>query len=119
MFLVIKFSSAKENVLQVSVLSVVRDLGLFGLYKGAKACFLRDIPFSAIYFPVYAHSKLLTADSDVWLFFFGVIFLTCDMGSYTELKEPKYAIGQPWLKLYLTVCCRTPLCTKFRSSSFD
>uniref|UniRef100_A0A7M4F6B0 Solute carrier family 25 member 12 n=1 Tax=Crocodylus porosus TaxID=8502 RepID=A0A7M4F6B0_CROPO len=31
---------------------------------GAKACFLRDIPFSGIYFPVYAHSKLLLADEN-------------------------------------------------------
>lgn len=29
---------------------VVKELGFFGLYKGARACFLRDIPFSAIYF---------------------------------------------------------------------
>lgn len=28
-----------------------------GLYKGASACLLRDIPFSAIYFSVYAHIK--------------------------------------------------------------
>ncbi|XP_028366168.1 calcium-binding mitochondrial carrier protein Aralar1 isoform X2 [Phyllostomus discolor] len=49
---------------RVSALSVLRDLGIFGLYKGAKACFLRDIPFSAIYFPVYAHCKLLLADED-------------------------------------------------------
>uniref|UniRef100_A0A8C4SAV5 Solute carrier family 25 member 12 n=1 Tax=Erpetoichthys calabaricus TaxID=27687 RepID=A0A8C4SAV5_ERPCA len=47
---------------RVSALNVVRDLGFFGLYKGAKACFLRDIPFSAIYFPVYAHTKLLLTD---------------------------------------------------------
>ncbi|CAB1320536.1 unnamed protein product [Coregonus sp. 'balchen'] len=26
-------------------------------HTGAKACFLRDIPFSAIYFPCYAHVK--------------------------------------------------------------
>ncbi|KAK2886984.1 hypothetical protein Q8A67_015212 [Cirrhinus molitorella] len=45
---------------RVSALSVIRDLGFFGLYKGAKACFLRDIPFSAIYFPCYAHTKALT-----------------------------------------------------------
>ncbi|MEQ2254961.1 hypothetical protein ILYODFUR_008973, partial [Ilyodon furcidens] len=47
---------------RVSALSVVRDLGFFGLYKGAKACFLRDIPFSAIYFPAYAHIKTQLAD---------------------------------------------------------
>ncbi|NWH77035.1 CMC1 protein, partial [Piaya cayana] len=49
---------------RVSALSVLKDLGLLGLYKGAKACFLRDIPFSAIYFPVYAHSKLMLADEN-------------------------------------------------------
>uniref|UniRef100_A0A6Q2YGA6 EF-hand domain-containing protein n=1 Tax=Esox lucius TaxID=8010 RepID=A0A6Q2YGA6_ESOLU len=49
---------------RVGALTVVRDLGLFGLYKGAKACFLRDIPFSAIYFPVYAHTKAEFADAE-------------------------------------------------------
>ncbi|KAK7939562.1 hypothetical protein WMY93_002888 [Mugilogobius chulae] len=49
---------------RVSALSVVRELGFFGLYKGAKACFLRDIPFSAIYFPVYAHTKAKLADEN-------------------------------------------------------
>ncbi|XP_071388021.1 electrogenic aspartate/glutamate antiporter SLC25A12, mitochondrial-like isoform X4 [Centroberyx affinis] len=49
---------------RVSALNVVRELGFFGLYKGAKACFLRDIPFSAIYFPVYAHTKQKLADEE-------------------------------------------------------
>ncbi|XP_022193293.2 LOW QUALITY PROTEIN: calcium-binding mitochondrial carrier protein Aralar1 [Nilaparvata lugens] len=44
--------------------TVVKDLGLFGLYKGAKACLLRDIPFSAIYFPTYAHTKASMADEN-------------------------------------------------------
>ncbi|KAG0248921.1 mitochondrial aspartate-glutamate transporter agc1 [Mortierella polycephala] len=38
-------------------MKIVRTLGIVGLYKGASACLLRDIPFSAIYFPVYAHLK--------------------------------------------------------------
>uniref|UniRef100_A0A672T3A8 Solute carrier family 25 member 13 n=1 Tax=Sinocyclocheilus grahami TaxID=75366 RepID=A0A672T3A8_SINGR len=49
---------------RVSALSVIRDLGFFGLYKGAKACFLRDIPFSAIFFPCYAHTKAALTDED-------------------------------------------------------
>jgi solute carrier family 25 aspartate/glutamate transporter 12/13 len=36
---------------------IVRNLGLVGLYKGASACLLRDVPFSAIYFPSYNHLK--------------------------------------------------------------
>ncbi|XP_075685569.1 electrogenic aspartate/glutamate antiporter SLC25A12, mitochondrial isoform X2 [Rhinoderma darwinii] len=49
---------------RVSAVTVIRDLGFFGLYKGAKACFLRDIPFSAIYFPVYAHCKSQFIDEE-------------------------------------------------------
>lgn len=41
---------------------MLKDLGLRGLYKGCSACLLRDVPFSAIYFPAYAHMKKETAD---------------------------------------------------------
>lgn len=40
-----------------SAMWIVRNLGLLGLYKGASACLLRDVPFSAIYFPTYNHLK--------------------------------------------------------------
>lgn len=40
-----------------SAMWIVRNLGLVGLYKGASACLLRDVPFSAIYFPTYNHLK--------------------------------------------------------------
>ncbi|KAB7496155.1 Calcium-binding mitochondrial carrier protein Aralar1 [Armadillidium nasatum] len=49
---------------KISAVSVIKDLGFLGLYKGSRACFLRDIPFSAIYFPVYAHCKTLLADEN-------------------------------------------------------
>lgn len=40
-----------------SALAIAQELGFVGLYKGAAACLLRDIPFSAIYFPAYSASK--------------------------------------------------------------
>lgn len=36
---------------------IIKQLGLKGLYKGVSACLLRDVPFSAIYFPTYANLK--------------------------------------------------------------
>ncbi|CAN6673040.1 mitochondrial aspartate-glutamate transporter Agc1p [Trichomonascus vanleenenianus] len=52
-----ELSKSVENVPKRSALWIVRNLGLVGLYKGATACLLRDVPFSAIYFPAYAHLK--------------------------------------------------------------
>ncbi|CAI4226539.1 unnamed protein product [Auanema sp. JU1783] len=49
---------------KVGVFTVLKELGFVGLYKGARACFLRDVPFSAIYFPAYANAKLASADED-------------------------------------------------------
>jgi solute carrier family 25 aspartate/glutamate transporter 12/13 len=46
-----------EGVPRRSAMWIVRHLGLMGLYKGASACLLRDVPFSAIYFPTYNHLK--------------------------------------------------------------
>lgn len=43
---------------------VVKELGVMGLYKGARACLMRDMPFSAIYFPMYAHTKAAMADEN-------------------------------------------------------
>jgi solute carrier family 25 aspartate/glutamate transporter 12/13 len=48
----------------VGAVTIVRELGFFGLYKGAGACLLRDIPFSAIYFPTYAKMKTVLADEN-------------------------------------------------------
>ena len=47
----------QSDIQRRSALWIVRNLGILGLYKGATACLLRDIPFSAIYFPAYAHLK--------------------------------------------------------------
>jgi len=38
-------------------LQILRELGVRKLYYGASACFLRDVPFSAIYFSMYPRMK--------------------------------------------------------------
>lgn len=44
-----------------TAISIVRSLGFIGLYRGVSACLLRDVPFSMIYFPAYAHAKAYLA----------------------------------------------------------
>ncbi|KAF9454175.1 mitochondrial carrier [Macrolepiota fuliginosa MF-IS2] len=46
-----------ENAKPKGALHIIRQLGVLGLYRGSSACLLRDIPFSAIYFPAYFHLK--------------------------------------------------------------
>lgn len=46
-----------EGAIPKGAIHIIRQLGVLGLYKGASACLLRDIPFSAIYFPAYGHLK--------------------------------------------------------------
>lgn len=46
-----------QVIAEKSALTIVNELGIRGLYHGATACLLRDIPFSSIYFPAYANIK--------------------------------------------------------------
>lgn len=48
----------------LSAAQIVKQLGIKGLYKGATACLLRDVPFSAIYFPTYANLKRILFNFD-------------------------------------------------------
>ncbi|KAH8599900.1 calcium-binding mitochondrial carrier protein-like protein Aralar1 [Bisporella sp. PMI_857] len=52
-----EIAKTHSDVPRRSAMWIVRNLGLVGLYKGASACLLRDVPFSAIYFPTYNHLK--------------------------------------------------------------
>ncbi|KAJ2392201.1 mitochondrial aspartate-glutamate transporter agc1 [Coemansia sp. RSA 2559] len=44
-------------IVRRGAVTIIKELGLLGLYKGASACLLRDVPFSAIYFSCYSHLK--------------------------------------------------------------
>lgn len=50
---------ATENLAQAQITAtgIIKRLGLRGLYRGVTACLMRDVPFSAIYFPTYTHIK--------------------------------------------------------------
>jgi solute carrier family 25 glutamate transporter 18/22 len=52
-------ASAKSQHLSATsiALNLVRTKGFFGLYKGTGATALRDISFSLVYFPLFAHLK--------------------------------------------------------------
>lgn len=43
-------------------LDLVRQKGIFGLYKGVGATALRDITFSIMYFPLFAHLDTLVRE---------------------------------------------------------
>ncbi|KIX98929.1 uncharacterized protein Z520_05390 [Fonsecaea multimorphosa CBS 102226] len=52
-----ELAKKSDAVPKRSAMWIVRNLGILGLYKGVTACLLRDVPFSAIYFPTYSHLK--------------------------------------------------------------
>ncbi|KAI8059608.1 mitochondrial carrier domain-containing protein [Gongronella butleri] len=52
-----EYLKAHPDMPRRSAIWIVKNLGVVGLYKGVSACLLRDVPFSAIYFPAYAHLK--------------------------------------------------------------
>lgn len=55
--------------------ATVAELGFRSLYRGAASCWLRDVPFSILFFPLFAHLKraLNGNDSLVGLFTAGAI----------------------------------------------
>jgi len=59
---IIKIRMQLDNT--ASLAGTFKDVGMRRLYVGASACLLRDIPFSAIYFPAYAHLKKSLSEED-------------------------------------------------------
>lgn len=48
----------ERSALRVA-LNLVKSKGIFGLYKGVSATMLRDVSFSVVYFPLFAHLSSL------------------------------------------------------------
>jgi len=60
----IRLQVQTHDSVKKSAFQVVRELGIFGMYKGLSATMLRDIPFNAIYFSLYAYFKQKLKDDD-------------------------------------------------------
>ena len=60
------YSCLTLRILLFESVVVVKTLGYSGMFTGARACLLRDIPFGALYFPTYTLIKenLPTWDGD-------------------------------------------------------
>lgn len=53
----LRMQLAGEAGVKTTAAAVVKDLGPRGLYRGVAACWLRDVPFSFVFFPLFAHLK--------------------------------------------------------------
>src|SRR5689334_16562946 len=69
-------------------MQIMKELGLKGLYRGSSACFLRDIPFSGIYFSSYAWLKELTRRGDEPLHS-GELLVCASLAGTTSLFQKK------------------------------
>jgi len=56
---------AGAGAVRPSASETIRALGLRGLYRGTAATWLRDVPFSFIFFPLFANLKALLGGEDI------------------------------------------------------
>lgn len=80
-----------ESGVNKSAAATVGDLGVKGLYRGVGACWLRDVPFSFIFFPLFANLKIAFngENSLVGLFSAGAVAGSLAAGSVTPFDVVK------------------------------
>ena len=85
-----------------SLLQTIKYIGGFkNLYKGASACLLRDVPFSAIYFPTYNYLK-----KNIDNYFIAASFASNILASIAPgMREPsvKKIVGVPVTLYFLPI----------------
>ncbi|EFA81635.1 putative transmembrane protein [Heterostelium album PN500] len=72
----IRMQISGEGGAKASLREVVSELGLRGLYKGTAATLLRDVPFSMVYFSMYARIKGYFTDKQTGHISLGHILLS-------------------------------------------
>jgi solute carrier family 25 (mitochondrial aspartate/glutamate transporter), member 12/13 len=76
---------------KLSAKETIGQLGLRGLYRGTAACWLRDVPFSFIFFPLFANLKTAFNgdESIVGLFTAGALAGSLSAGTVTPCDVVK------------------------------
>lgn len=74
-----------ESGVKLSAMETISQLGIRGMYRGTAACWLRDVPFSFVFFPLFANLKTLFRgdDSLVGLFAAGAAAGSLSAGAVT------------------------------------
>ena len=61
--------AANNGVVRMSAtslaLQLVKERGIFGLYKGVGATAVRDVTFSVVYFPLFAHLNAVVSHCNI------------------------------------------------------
>ncbi len=82
-------------------MATIQEMGVRGLYKGTAACWLRDVPFSIVFFPLFANLKAAFRgdESLLGLFAAGAIAGSVSAGTVTPfdvIKTRLQVAGSPY-----------------------
>ncbi len=97
----LRMQLAGETGARATIGETVGALGVRGLYKGTAATWLRDVPFSVIFFPLFANLKI-AFDGDnslLGLFASGAVAGSCAAGAVTPcdvIKTRLQIVGSPY-----------------------
>jgi hypothetical protein len=90
-----------ESGVKKSAFATIQEMGVKGLYKGTAACWLRDVPFSIVFFPLFANLKTAFngENSMLGLFAAGAIAGSISAGTVTPcdvIKTRLQVAGSPY-----------------------